>query len=126
MSVIQVSESGGVVSIRLNRPQVRNAFNDELVSGLSNAFRDLPAKARVVVLSGEGPSFCAGADLDWMRRSAQLPKGDNERHANALAQLFESIDQTPAVLIGLLHGAAMGGGVGLLACCDLVIAASDA
>lgn len=126
MANLLVAQDGAVLSVTLNRPHVRNAFNEDLISELAEVVGNLDPQTQVVVLRGEGAVFCAGADLEWMQKSARFSKEDNERDAATLARLFEALDTTPAVVIGRLHGAALGGGVGLLACCDIVVASDDA
>ncbi len=126
MPTLAIRQDGPVLRVALDRPQVRNAFNDEVLRELSEVFGSLTSGTRVIVLSGNGAAFCAGADLDWMKQSATFTREENERDAAALARLFEVIDEAPVVVVGRLHGAAMGGGVGLLACCDIVVAADDA
>lgn len=119
---------GNVTTIRLNRPEKHNAFDDTLIAELTAAFRAAGSdtSCRVVVLSAAGPSFSAGADLDWMKRMAHQPRAANERDAMALADLMVAIDGCPKPVVGLVQGAAYGGGVGLAACCDIVIAAAEA
>jgi len=119
---------GTVARVTLSRPDVHNAFDASLIADLRAAFatlaRDEPARLRAVVLSGEGPSFCAGADLAWMRAAMALDTEGNEQDAMAMADMFETIDSSPAPVIARVHGAALGGGMGLLAVSDLVIAES--
>ncbi len=121
---IVVEES--IATITLNRPAVRNAFDAALIADLTVAVRDLGARddLRALVLRGAGPSFCAGADLRWMRASMEWDVATNQRDALALATLFETIATCPLAVIGAVHGAALGGGAGLVATCDLVIAAA--
>ena len=122
---------GGVVaSVVLTRPEVHNAFDASLIADLRQAFaglaRESPVELRAVVLSGEGPSFCAGADVTWMRASLALDREANEQDAMAMAEMYEAIDTCPAPVIVRVHGAALGGGMGLCAVGDLVIAESGA
>ena len=122
---------GGVVArVTLARPEVHNAFNGHLIMELRRAFTRLadepPDRLRAVVLAGEGRSFCAGADVEWMRASLALSREDNEQDAMAMAQMFDAIDRCPAPVITRVHGAALGGGMGLCAVSDLVIAESGA
>lgn len=123
MDAILVHTLGGVATIQLNRPATRNAFDAAAISALTRAFEELPASVRVVVLAGAGETFCAGADLQWMQQTATLSQEENRRDAAALAGLFATIDAAPQAVIGKVHGAALGGGGGLVACCDIVIAA---
>ncbi len=118
---------GGVIArVTLNRPEVHNAFNAELIGDLRALFRrlaDEPAEElRAVVLAGAGPSFCAGADVTWMRASLGLTREQNEQDAMVMAEMFDSIDRCPVPVIARVHGAALGGGMGLCAVSDLVIA----
>ena len=120
---------GGVVArVTLARPEVHNAFDASLIAELRTAFtllaREGPTELRAVVLAGDGPSFCAGADLDWMRAAMALDTEGNEQDAMAMADMFETIDTCPVPVIARVHGAALGGGMGLCAVADLVIAES--
>jgi methylglutaconyl-CoA hydratase len=122
---------GGVVArVTLTRPDVHNAFDAGLIADLRTTFaglaREEPGRLRAVVLAGAGPSFCAGADLDWMRAAMALDTEGNEQDAMAMADMFETIDTCPAPVIARVHGAALGGGMGLLAVADIVIAESGA
>ena len=127
-SYLQIEKAGKVATVRLNRPDKHNAFDEYLISELTQAFRDLASDAavRVVVLAANGQSFSAGADLDWMKRMSAMGRTDNERDAMALADLMEAIDRCPKPVVGVIQGAAFGGGVGLVACCDIAIATSSA
>lgn len=116
---------GPVTRIALNRPEVRNAFNDELIARLSDAFASLPVETRAVVLSGEGEAFCAGGDLEWMRKAAAYTHEENQRDALLLAKLFRAIVDCPAVVIARVAGPAFGGGCGLVAASDIAIASDD-
>ncbi len=125
---LDVSHAGPVTSITLDRAEVHNAFNERLIRELIQAFqavRDDDA-CRVVVLAGRGRSFCAGADLAWMRSMAAYSPQDNVRDARELARLFQLIERCPKPVIGRIQGAAIGGGAGLVACCDIPIAAARA
>jgi methylglutaconyl-CoA hydratase len=121
---------GAVARVTLNRPEVRNAFNAELIGNLRTLFRkmaDEPAdELRAVVLAGNGPSFCAGADVTWMRASLGLSKEQNEQDAMVMAEMFDAIDRCPAPVISRVQGAALGGGMGICAVSDLVIAEAGA
>lgn len=121
MSALRIERDGDVLRITLSRPETRNAFDAELVSELSAAFVDV-GKARAVVLAGSGPSFCAGADIEWMRASAGLSPEQNLAEANALRRMLETIDSCPAPVVAAVHGHAIGGGVGLVATSDVVLA----
>lgn len=122
--MLRVESTGPVLHITLDRPEVRNAFNDELIAALTDAFRT--ADARVVILSGEGKGFCAGGDLEWMRKAAAYSEEENFADAMKLADLFESVASCPALVIARVHGACFGGGCGLVAAADVAIAAPDA
>jgi methylglutaconyl-CoA hydratase len=120
---------GGVVArVTLDRPDVHNAFNATVISELRSTFaalaREAPTELRAVVLAGAGPSFCAGADVAWMRAAMQLDVEGNEQDAMAMADMFEAIDTCPAPVVARVHGAALGGGMGLCAVSDIVIAES--
>jgi methylglutaconyl-CoA hydratase len=118
---------GPVTTVTLNRPDVRNALDDTLVAALKAWAAAVPAdgSVRVAVLQGAGASFCAGADLAWMERMSGYSHEENVRDATAAAEMFLALDSLPVPLIGRVHGAAMGGGVGLVAVCDIVVAAED-
>lgn len=127
-SYLQIEKAGKVATVRLNRPDKHNAFDELLIAELTQAFRDLASDAavRVVVLTANGQSFSAGADLDWMKRMSAMGRAENERDAMALANVMEAIDHCPKPVVGVIQGAAFGGGVGLVACCDIAIATSSA
>lgn len=120
--MLKLWQDGPVLRVTLDRPEVRNAFNDELISKLTETFENLDSKTRVVVLSGEGKSFSAGGDLDWMRRAASYSEDQNREDALKLGALFTKIATCPAVVISKVHGAAFGGGCGLVACSDVAVA----
>jgi methylglutaconyl-CoA hydratase len=127
---LRVEREGVVARVTLTRPEVRNAFNAALIGELRAAFETLgdePADAlRAVVLAGVGKTFCAGADVDWMRVSIGLSVADNERDATAMAEMFATIDTCPVPVIARVQGAALGGGMGLCAVADVVLATADA
>lgn len=118
---------GAITRLRLNRPEVHNAFDAGLIAALTGALTAAAAdtQVRVVVLEGEGPSFSAGADLNWMRGMAAAGEDENRADALALARLMRTLDELPKPTIARVHGAAFGGGVGLVACCDIAIGALD-
>jgi len=122
-----VDESDGLVSVTLNRPDVHNAFNDELIGEAIDVFSaiDKPGR-RAVVLRGAGPNFCAGADVNWMSRMVSYTRDENIRDSSKLAKMYAVINECPLPIVGRVQGAAIGGGVGLVAVCDIVIAAGDA
>lgn len=124
---LDVRRDAGVEYVSLNRPDVRNAFNEGTITELTwwadSVSRD--PEVRAVVLAGHGPVFCAGADLEWMRRMATFSHQQNLDDASDMARMFLTLDRLPMPVIGRVHGAAMGGGVGLAAICDIVAAADD-
>ena len=125
---LDVRRDGPVEHLMLNRPEVRNAFNDALVEELrswTQAVAIDPA-VRVIVLGGRGPAFCAGADVDWMARTALQTREENLRDATAAAGLFASLNAMPKLVVGRVQGAALGGGAGLVAVCDVVVAGKSA
>jgi methylglutaconyl-CoA hydratase len=125
---LEVTTIGKVVTIAINRPDVHNAFDDALVADLTEALGKLErdANARVVILTGTGSSFSAGADLNWMRGMAKASESDNRADAERLAALLHKLNTFPKPTIARVNGAAYGGGVGLIACCDIAIAADTA
>jgi methylglutaconyl-CoA hydratase len=125
VSALRVEREGEILRITLARPERRNAFDAELIQELAEAFVDV-GRSRAVVLAGEGASFSAGADVDWMRSSADLSYEENVADANALRGMLEAIDRCPAPVISRVQGHAFGGGCGLVACSDIAVAADDA
>jgi methylglutaconyl-CoA hydratase len=125
---LAVAIAGGVATVTLARPEVHNAFDEALIAELTRALKALDADpaVRVVVLAGEGRSFCAGADLTWMQRMAGYDHAANLADAGALATMLAALDRSAKPTIARVHGAAYGGGVGLVACCDIAIAAEEA
>ena len=121
---LTVRRDGPVEHLTLNRPEVRNAFNEQVIQELTEWTAAVQADrdVRVVVLAGAGSAFCAGADLTWMTRMASYSPEENVRDATAMARLFSAIDRLSIPLIGRIHGAALGGGAGLAAVCDIVVA----
>jgi len=117
-----------VARIVLNRPEVRNAWDGEVVTLLQRALRDLgkDETVHVVELASEGPAFCAGADLEWMKRVANFTMEENRRDSAELAQLFKALDELEKPVVARVQGAALGGGTGLVAACDVVVAADGA
>lgn len=126
--VERTGPNGTVARLSLAQPGHHNALDAHLIAGLRAAFAalagDSPEQLRVVVLAGDGPSFCAGADIAWMRAALDLDVEANEQDAMAVAEMFETIDTCPVPVIARVHGAALGGGAGLCAVSDLVIAES--
>ena len=125
---LEMLRDGPVARVVMNRPDVHNAFNARLIRELDEAFRHLDSErdVRVVVLQSHGRSFCAGADLAWMRSMASYSDAENVRDARQLAGLFARIDRCRVPVIGRIQGAAIGGGAGLVACCDIPIAQARA
>ncbi|HMA30038.1 MAG TPA: enoyl-CoA hydratase-related protein [Thermoanaerobaculia bacterium] len=117
-----------IARLILNRPARRNAFDGELVALLQRAMRELASDAttRVVELSGAGKTFCAGADIDWMKKVSGFTMQENLRDSAELASLFRSFDELPKPIVARVQGAALGGGTGLVAVCDVVVAAENA
>jgi len=128
MTHLAVETQGPVGLITMNRPERHNAFDEALIEDLTEAFRSMEAeeRVRVVVLSGAGKSFSAGADLNWMKRMAGFSLEENRRDAMAFATLMRSIAHFRKPTIARVHGAAYGGGVGLVACCDIAVASQHA
>ena len=125
MADLRIERDGSVLRITLARPGRRNAFDAALISELAEAFVDV-GRSRAVVLAGEGPSFSAGADVDWMRSSVDLSFEENVADANALRRMLEAIDGCAVPVVARVHGHALGGGAGLVAAADIAIAARDA
>ena len=122
-----LTSPGAVTTVTLNRPSVRNAFDESLIAELTTFATSVPADGsiRVVVLQGAGASFSAGADLQWMAKMVGYAREENLADARRAAQMFLALDQLPVPLVGRVHGAALGGGAGLVAVCDVVVAAED-
>jgi methylglutaconyl-CoA hydratase len=122
---------GFVERLTLNRPDVRNAFNDHVIAELTEwaihvAREPLTSRPRAIVLAGAGKTFCAGADVTWMAKTVEYTEDENVRDATAMSRMFHALDTLPAPLIGRIHGAALGGGAGLAAVCDIVVAEDQA
>jgi methylglutaconyl-CoA hydratase len=125
VSGLRVEREGAVLRVTLARPDRRNAFDAELIRELTSAFSDV-GDARAIVLAGDGPSFCAGADVEWQRASIDLTYEENVQDALRLYEMLNAIDGCPAPVVGRIHGYCLGGGCGLAACCDIAIADADA
>jgi methylglutaconyl-CoA hydratase len=127
-STLRLEREGPIARVTLARPEVRNAFNAEMIAEVTACFSELAKDEglRVVVLSGEGNLFCAGADVNWMRDSEHATRDENREDALRMAGMFLAIDEFPAAVVARVQGGALGGGVGLIACCDVVVAAEDA
>lgn len=117
-------DARGVMTVQLNRPEIRNAFNDAMIEELTRAFSTEVKKdpVKIVVLRGAGPTFSAGGDLSWMKRSIELTRDQNLLDTRKLSRMFTAMNECPKPLIGLIHGAAIGGGVGLASVCDIAVA----
>lgn len=118
----------GIVRIILNRPEIHNAFNDEMIAGLISAFADIEKdeSLRLVTITGEGKSFCAGADLNWMKKMVDYTDEENYQDSVKLAQLFQAINNCSLPVLAKVNGAALGGGTGVIAACDFVLSAKSA
>lgn len=125
MTALKLERDGPVLRVTLARPERRNAFDAALIAELAEAFSDV-GDARAVLLSGEGPSFCAGADVEWQRSSIELSYDENVADAMRLYRMLEAIDSCPAPVVCCVHGYALGGGSGLVAAADIAVAWPDA
>jgi methylglutaconyl-CoA hydratase len=125
MGALRLERDGEILRVTLDRPERRNAFDAELIRELTDAFADV-GDARAVVLAGNGPSFCAGADVEWQRASIDLSYDENVEDALRLYRMCEAVESCPAPVIARVHGYALGGGSGLVACADVAVAAPDA
>ena len=125
MGALRIERDDDLLRVTLARPETRNAFDADLIAELSEAFVDV-GKARAVLLAGDGPSFCAGADVEWMRASVELDFDANVADANALRAMLEAIDRCPAPVVARIQGHALGGGAGLVACADIAVAEAKA
>ena len=126
--MLLVEKKDGVARVTLNRPEVRNAFDDALIKLLHEAFVSLgkDQSIRAVVLAGNGTAFCAGADLNWMKRMAGYDYAANQRDAQALADMLAALDRMPKPTIARVHGPAFAGGTGLVAACDIAVGTHEA
>jgi methylglutaconyl-CoA hydratase len=120
-------DSRGVLSVNLDRSDVRNAFNEQVMDDLSHVFgvEALRTEVRAVVLRGNGPAFCAGGDLNWMKKAVDFSYEENLHDTRKLAQMFATLNECPKPVVGAIHGAAIGGGVGLVSICDIAIATAN-
>jgi len=125
LSSLAIERDGSVLRVTLARPKRRNAFDAALIAELTEAFADV-GDARAVVFAGDGPSFCAGADVEWQRSSIDLSYEQNVEDAMRLYRMLETIDACPAPVVCRVQGFALGGGSGLVACADVAVAAPDA
>ena len=126
--ILDIQRKGPAAWLWLSRPEVRNALNDELITALETAFDVLEkdAAARVLVLAGRGPAFCAGGDLARMEKAAKMTKARSRREASRFAKLLYRLHGYPKPIVARVHGPAFAGGMGLVAACDLVVAAEEA
>jgi methylglutaconyl-CoA hydratase len=126
--MLKLDVTGGVARLSLDRPEIRNAFDDALIAALTQALRALDAddKVRAVVLAGNGPAFCAGADLNWMKRMAGYTYEQNLADARALAAMLKTLDRMRKPTLARVHGPAFAGGVGLVAACDIAVGVPEA
>ena len=126
--MLKVEVHGPTARVTLDRPNLHNALDDELIAELTRTFEDLGKRddVRVIVLAGNGKSFCAGADLNWMARMAAYSHDDNVKDARAIARMYLTVAKCPKPVIARVHGAALGGGAGLVAACDIGVAVESA
>jgi methylglutaconyl-CoA hydratase len=126
--MLKVEKKDGIARVTLDRPDLRNAFDDELIAALTKAFEQVGADAgvRVVILAGNGPAFCAGADLNWMKRMAKYGYDENLADAEALALMLATLDRLPKPTIARVHGPVFAGGTGLVAACDIAVGTPQA
>lgn len=121
----------GILTVALNRPEVRNAFNEVVIDEFSRIFSPdaggeaLRPEVKAVLLRGEGPVFCAGGDLNWMKKAVHFDYNENIRDTRTLTRMFALMNECPKPVIGAVHGGAIGGGVGLVSICDIVVAQAD-
>ncbi|MGE0634308.1 MAG: enoyl-CoA hydratase-related protein [Pseudobdellovibrionaceae bacterium] len=122
--MLKIEEKNHIAYVTLNRPELRNAFNPQMIGELTQTFSKFSKRADLVaiVLRGEGKSFCAGADLTWMKSMVNFSLEENKRDSHELFQMFESIDRCALPVVGQVHGHVMGGALGLVAACDFVVA----
>ena len=128
MSTLHITYDAGVARITLARPEIRNAFSDVAIADITQAFLTVGARADVlaVVLAAEGPAFCAGADLNWMRRMADYTRDENRDDAGKLAEMLRVIYECPKPTLARVQGDVYAGGMGLVAACDMAVAADTA
>jgi methylglutaconyl-CoA hydratase len=126
--MLEVAKKDGVARVTLDRPELRNAFDDELIGKLTAAFQDVSTdkSVRVMVLAGNGPAFCAGADLNWMKRMSGYGYDQNLADAKGLAEMLATLDRLPKPTIARVHGPVFAGGTGLVAACDIAVGTPEA
>ncbi|NMM04697.1 enoyl-CoA hydratase/isomerase family protein [Polaromonas sp.] len=127
-NAIETTQQGAVLTLTLCRPDIRNAFNDEVIAEITAAFQDAASRAevRAVVLAAQGPAFCAGADLNWMRRMADYSRAENLADAGALAEMLRVMYECPKPTIARIQGDVYAGGMGLVAACDMAVSVDTA
>ena len=128
MAQLQINVAGAIATVSLNRPEVRNAFNDEVILEVTAAFKDLGARddVRCIVLAANGTAFCAGADLNWMRSMADFTREQNLEDAGRLAEMMRTVYECPKPTIARIQGDVYAGGTGLVAACDIAVAVDTA
>ena len=126
--MLEITKKEGIARVTLNRPELRNAFDDALIAQLKRAFLDVgnDPSIRVMVLAGNGPAFCAGADLNWMKRMAGYSYEQNLADAKGLAEMLATLDRMPKPTIARVHGPVFAGGTGLVAACDIAVGTPEA
>ena len=127
-TTLTISREGKIATVTLNRPDVRNAFNETTIAEITQAFRELGADAdlRAIVLAANGPAFCAGADLNWMKKMAGYTHAENHADALQLAQMLRTIYLCPKPVVAKVQGDCYAGGMGLVAACDIIVAVEEA
>lgn len=127
MNTLKLEKNNFVYTMTLHRPEVRNAFNDEMISEMTKMFKSLGADpaVRVLILKGEGESFCAGGDLHWMKSMVNFSEQENREDSERLFEMYQALAEVPVPVICLTHGHAMGGGLGLMAVSDIVLAVEE-
>ncbi|TFZ07214.1 enoyl-CoA hydratase/isomerase family protein [Ramlibacter henchirensis] len=127
MKHLLLNTTGGVTTVTLNRPEMRNAFNDEVITEMTAVLLELGKRpeVRCVVLAGNGPAFCAGADLNWMKRMADYTRDQNVEDASALARMLEVLYKLPKPTVARVHGDTYAGGMGLVSACDIAVASDN-
>jgi methylglutaconyl-CoA hydratase len=125
---LRLDARGDVATVTLNRPEVHNAFNQDLIADLTDVFERLgrDEDARIVVLAGEGRSFCAGGDLNWMQESVKYTRKQNLEDARRLSRMLHAVNECPKPVVARVNGNALGGGCGLVSACDIAVAAEEA
>ena len=126
--MLEITKKDGVARVTLNRPELRNAFDDALIAQLTKAFVEIgkDSAVRVMVLAGNGPAFCAGADLNWMKRMSGYSYEQNLADAKGLAEMLATLDRLPKPTIARVHGPVFAGGTGLVAACDIAVGTPEA